>query len=133
MNKTHFTLALALSGVLLFAIQARLAQGKTGQLLSIKVQVTDSQGVVIPSAAVWLRGRPGTAVRVSITDDEGACVFSELANGLSIQQGVSMGRRSEIEAEARKSDGVVTSVSVCGATAHIASGEIEVPPSALVS
>ncbi len=52
---------------------------------------------------------------------------------LSIQQGVSMGRRSEIEAEARKSGSVVTSVSVGGATVWIASGEIEVPPSALVS
>jgi trans-2,3-dihydro-3-hydroxyanthranilate isomerase len=52
---------------------------------------------------------------------------------LSIQQGVSMGRRSEIEAEARKSGSVVTSVSVAGGTAYIASGEIEVPPSALVS
>jgi trans-2,3-dihydro-3-hydroxyanthranilate isomerase len=52
---------------------------------------------------------------------------------LSIQQGVSMGRRSDIEAEARKSGGVVTSVSVSGATAYIATGEIEVPPSALVS
>jgi trans-2,3-dihydro-3-hydroxyanthranilate isomerase len=52
---------------------------------------------------------------------------------LSIQQGVSMGRRSEIEAEARKSGSVVTSVSVGGAAAHIASGEIEVPQSALVS
>jgi trans-2,3-dihydro-3-hydroxyanthranilate isomerase len=52
---------------------------------------------------------------------------------LSIQQGVSMGRRSEIEAQARKRDGVVTSVSVGGATTDIASGEIEVPPSALAS
>jgi len=52
---------------------------------------------------------------------------------LSIQQGVSMRRRSEIEAEARKSGSVVTSVSVSGATVYIASGEIEVPPSALVS
>src|ERR1700746_3535923 len=52
---------------------------------------------------------------------------------LSIEQGVSMGRRSEIEAEARKSGAVVTSVSVSGATAYIASGEIFVPPSALVS
>jgi trans-2,3-dihydro-3-hydroxyanthranilate isomerase len=52
---------------------------------------------------------------------------------LSIQQGVSMGRRSEIDAEARKSDGVVTSVSVGGATTYVASGEIDVPPSALVS
>jgi trans-2,3-dihydro-3-hydroxyanthranilate isomerase len=52
---------------------------------------------------------------------------------LSIQQGVLMGRRSEMEAEARKSGGVVTSVSVGGATAYIASGEIEVPPFALVS
>ena len=52
---------------------------------------------------------------------------------LSIQQGVSMGRRSEIQAEARKSAGVVTAVSVSGDTAYIASGEIEVPLSALVS
>jgi trans-2,3-dihydro-3-hydroxyanthranilate isomerase len=52
---------------------------------------------------------------------------------LSIQQGVSMGRRSDIEAEARKREGVVTSVSVGGATTYIASGEIEVPPFALVS
>ena len=59
--------------------------------------------------------------------------FGGTAYGLSIQQGVSMGRRSEIEAEARKSGGVVTSVSVGGATAYIASGEIEVPPSALES
>ena len=59
--------------------------------------------------------------------------FGGTAYRLSIQQGVSMGRRSEIEAEAHKSGGVVTSVSVGGATAYIASGEIEVPPSALVS
>jgi trans-2,3-dihydro-3-hydroxyanthranilate isomerase len=52
---------------------------------------------------------------------------------LSIVQGVLMGRRSEIEAEARKSGGLVTSVSVGGATAYVASGEIEVPPSALES
>jgi trans-2,3-dihydro-3-hydroxyanthranilate isomerase len=59
--------------------------------------------------------------------------FGGTAYRLSIQQGVLMGRRSEIEAEARKSGNVVTSVSVGGATAYIASGEIEVPPSALVS
>jgi trans-2,3-dihydro-3-hydroxyanthranilate isomerase len=59
--------------------------------------------------------------------------FGGTAYRLSILQGVSMGRRSEIEAEARKRDGVVTSVSVGGATTYIASGEIEVPPSALVS
>jgi len=59
--------------------------------------------------------------------------FGETAYRLSIQQGVLMGRRSEIEAEARKSRGVVTSVSVGGAAAYIASGEIEVPSSALVS
>ena len=59
--------------------------------------------------------------------------FGGTAYRLSIQQGVSMGRRSEIEAEARKSAGVVTSVSVSGATAYIASGDIEVPPSALGS
>jgi trans-2,3-dihydro-3-hydroxyanthranilate isomerase len=59
--------------------------------------------------------------------------FAGTVYRLSIQQGVSMGRRSEIEAEAHKSGAVVTSVSVSGATAYIASGEIEVPPSALVS
>ncbi len=59
--------------------------------------------------------------------------FGGMAYRLSIQQGVSIGRRSEIEAEARKRDGVVTSVSVGGATTYIASGEIEVLPSALVS
>jgi trans-2,3-dihydro-3-hydroxyanthranilate isomerase len=59
--------------------------------------------------------------------------FGGMAFRLSIQQGVSMGRRSEIEAVARKSEGIVTSVSVSGATAYIANGEIEVPPSALVS
>jgi trans-2,3-dihydro-3-hydroxyanthranilate isomerase len=59
--------------------------------------------------------------------------FGGMAYRLSIQQGVSMGRRSDIEAEARKSGSAVTSVSVGGATAYIASGEIEVPPSALVS
>jgi trans-2,3-dihydro-3-hydroxyanthranilate isomerase len=59
--------------------------------------------------------------------------FAGTAYRLSIEQGVAMGRRSEIEAEARKSGSVVTSVSVGGATIWIASGEIEVPPSALVS
>jgi trans-2,3-dihydro-3-hydroxyanthranilate isomerase len=59
--------------------------------------------------------------------------FGGTAYCLSIEQGVSMGRRSHIEAEARKSGGVVTSVSVGGATAYIGSGEIEVPSSALVS
>src|ERR1700691_5929001 len=59
--------------------------------------------------------------------------FGGMAYRLSIQQGVSMGRRSDIEAEARKRDGVVISVSVGGATTYIAGGEIEVPPFALVS
>jgi trans-2,3-dihydro-3-hydroxyanthranilate isomerase len=58
--------------------------------------------------------------------------FDGMAYRLSIEQGVSMGRRSDIAAEARKHDGAVTSVSVGGATTYIASGEIEVPPSALV-
>ena len=59
--------------------------------------------------------------------------FGGMAYRLSIQQGVSMGRRSDIEAEARKRDDAVTSVSVGGATTYIASGEIEVPQSALVA
>ena len=59
--------------------------------------------------------------------------FGGTAYRLSIEQGVSMGRRSEIEAEARKRDGVVISVSVGGAATYIASGEIEVPAFALGS
>jgi trans-2,3-dihydro-3-hydroxyanthranilate isomerase len=53
-----------------------------------------------------------------------------LLNGtftLSILQGVAMGRRSEIDAVARKANEAVTSVSVGGATAFVAEGEIEVP------
>ncbi len=57
--------------------------------------------------------------------------FGGTSYRLSIRQGVLMGRRSDMEAQARKSGGVVTSVSVGGATAHIAGGEIEVPPFAL--
>src|SRR5947199_3219885 len=59
--------------------------------------------------------------------------FGGMTYRLSVQQGVSMGRRSEIEAEARKSGSVVTSVSVGGATTYIATGEIDVPPFALES
>jgi trans-2,3-dihydro-3-hydroxyanthranilate isomerase len=57
--------------------------------------------------------------------------FGGMIYRLSVQQGVLIGRRSEIEAEARKSGSVVTSVSVGGSTAYVASGEIEVPPFAL--
>jgi trans-2,3-dihydro-3-hydroxyanthranilate isomerase len=59
--------------------------------------------------------------------------FAGIAYRLSIQQGVLMGRRSDIEAEARKRDDVVTSVSIGGVTTYIASGEIEVPRFALES
>jgi trans-2,3-dihydro-3-hydroxyanthranilate isomerase len=59
--------------------------------------------------------------------------FGGKAYRLSIQQGVLIGRPSEIEAEARKSGSVVTSVSVGGATTYVASGEIDVPPFALES
>jgi len=48
---------------------------------------------------------------------------------LSVTQGVAMGRRSDIEASARKANGAVTSVSVSGAAAYVASGEIEAPSS----
>jgi trans-2,3-dihydro-3-hydroxyanthranilate isomerase len=48
---------------------------------------------------------------------------------LSVKQGVAMGRRSDIEASARKANGAVTSVSVSGAVAYVASGEIEAPGS----
>jgi trans-2,3-dihydro-3-hydroxyanthranilate isomerase len=46
---------------------------------------------------------------------------------LSVVQGVAMGRRSEIDAAASVVDGEVASVSVGGATARVAQGEIEVP------
>lgn len=46
---------------------------------------------------------------------------------LSILQGVAMGRRSEIHAVGRKTGGALVSVSVGGASAYVASGEIEVP------
>ncbi len=59
--------------------------------------------------------------------------FGGTAYRLSIRQGVSMGRRSDIEAQACKRDGEVTSVSVGGGTTYIASGEIDVPPFALES
>jgi trans-2,3-dihydro-3-hydroxyanthranilate isomerase len=52
---------------------------------------------------------------------------------LSIRQGVAMGRRSDLEATARKKSGVVTSVSVGGATAYVATGEIDVPPAFMAS
>jgi trans-2,3-dihydro-3-hydroxyanthranilate isomerase len=48
---------------------------------------------------------------------------------LSVKQGVAMGRRSDIEASARKANGAVMSVSVSGAVAYVASGEIEAPGS----
>lgn len=54
----------------------------------------------------------------------------DLADGtfhISIVQGVAMGRPSEIRADARKANGEVVSVSVEGATAFVAEGEIEVP------
>jgi len=46
---------------------------------------------------------------------------------LSVQQGVAMGRRSDIHACGRKSNGALTSVSVGGATAYVAAGKIDVP------
>jgi trans-2,3-dihydro-3-hydroxyanthranilate isomerase len=46
---------------------------------------------------------------------------------LSILQGVAMGRRSELLAEATKAKGELTSISVAGATSFIAEGDIDVP------
>jgi trans-2,3-dihydro-3-hydroxyanthranilate isomerase len=50
---------------------------------------------------------------------------------LAVRQGVAMDRRSNIEAVARKSNGVVESISVGGATTYVATGEIDVPASFL--
>ncbi len=49
---------------------------------------------------------------------------------LRVRQGVSMGRPSEIEASAGKIAGVLTSVSVSGATTFVASGVLNVPDDA---
>lgn len=51
---------------------------------------------------------------------------------LSIKQGVAMGRPSEMRALAEKRGGVVSSVSVGGATSYVAEGEIEVPAAFLI-
>jgi trans-2,3-dihydro-3-hydroxyanthranilate isomerase len=54
----------------------------------------------------------------------------DMINGafrLSIRQGIAMGRPSEIEAEATKSEGEVRSISVAGPTAFVAEGVIEIP------
>jgi trans-2,3-dihydro-3-hydroxyanthranilate isomerase len=51
---------------------------------------------------------------------------------LSIKQGIAMGRPSDIRALAEKNGGVVTSVSVGGATSYVAEGEIQVPPGFLI-
>jgi trans-2,3-dihydro-3-hydroxyanthranilate isomerase len=59
--------------------------------------------------------------------------FSGEEYRLAVHQGVAMGRRSDIDACARKSGSAVTSVSVGGATAYVASGEIDVPRSVLLS
>lgn len=50
---------------------------------------------------------------------------------LSIRQGVAMGRTSDIDAEATVDGGAVTSIRIGGAAAHVASGELALPPSAL--
>jgi trans-2,3-dihydro-3-hydroxyanthranilate isomerase len=44
-----------------------------------------------------------------------------------ILQGIAMGRRSEILAEATKANGELTSISVAGVTSFVAEGEIDVP------
>jgi trans-2,3-dihydro-3-hydroxyanthranilate isomerase len=51
---------------------------------------------------------------------------------LKVQQGVAMGRRSDIDACARKSNSAVASVSVGGATTYVAGGESDVPPEFLL-
>jgi trans-2,3-dihydro-3-hydroxyanthranilate isomerase len=54
---------------------------------------------------------------------------SDKADGtvsVNVIQGVAMGRRSEIQASVRKTGGKVASISVGGATAYTAAGEIEV-------
>jgi trans-2,3-dihydro-3-hydroxyanthranilate isomerase len=86
-----------------------------------------------PSLGVEEDAATGSACAALVGAMASKADFGGTAYRLSILQGVLMGRRSEIEAEAHKSDGVVTSVSVGGATAFVASGDMVVPPSVLVS
>jgi trans-2,3-dihydro-3-hydroxyanthranilate isomerase len=58
--------------------------------------------------------------------------FSGSHFALSIKQGIAMGRPSHIRTLAEKSGGVVTSVSVGGATSYVAEGEIQVPAAFLI-
>jgi len=46
---------------------------------------------------------------------------------LAIRQGVAMGRPSDIEAAAHKSGGILTAISITGATAYFASGALQAP------
>jgi trans-2,3-dihydro-3-hydroxyanthranilate isomerase len=85
-----------------------------------------------PAAGVEEDPATGSACAALVGVMASKAGFDGVAYRLSIQQGVSMGRRSDIEAEARKRDGMVTAVSVGGATTYIASGEIEAPSFALV-
>lgn len=54
--------------------------------------------------------------------------FDEPTFTLKIVQGVSMGRRSDITAVARKVEGRLMSVGVGGATTYVATGDMSVPP-----
>jgi trans-2,3-dihydro-3-hydroxyanthranilate isomerase len=61
----------------------------------------------------------------------GAPGFDKPVYKLKIVQGVAMGRRSDISALARKTQGRVVSVGVGGATSYVAKGEIAVPAALL--
>jgi trans-2,3-dihydro-3-hydroxyanthranilate isomerase len=72
---------------------------------------------------------PATGSAAAVIAGAGA-LFSQAAEpsfGLTIDQGVLMGRPSRLEAEATLSGGKVVAVSVGGATTFVAEGEINVP------
>ena len=116
---------------------ATLARGWGPQVFFFAGNLRDGGGLYArmcaPALGVEEDPATGSACAALVGDMASKADFGGTTYRLSILQGVSMGRRSELEAEARKRDGVVTSVSVGGATTCIASGEIEVPPFALVS
>jgi trans-2,3-dihydro-3-hydroxyanthranilate isomerase len=72
---------------------------------------------------------PATGSAASILAGAGAIVTGHRGDrfALTIDQGILMGRPSRLEAEATLGDGRVAAVSVGGATAFVAEGEIAIP------
>lgn len=72
---------------------------------------------------------PATGAAATALGGAGAMLARQAGDrfALTIEQGVKMGRPSRLEAEAALDNGQVVAVSVGGATAFVAEGEIDVP------